>query len=154
MVTSLNEPSPDTTPDPASNTAPDASSEDAPDSTPGVSSVSTPDAGSGAGTQLSALAAARIAVGVLVDGGVQHVVVSPGSRSAPMAYALAEASAEGRVELLVRIDERSAGFTALGLAFRVHMGVAELSFFGSCDKLEAGRVSKGRRKVYETAVPA
>ena len=106
MVTSLNEPSPDTTPDPASSTAPDTSSEDAPDSTPGASFVSTPDADSGAGTQLSALAAARIAVGVLVDGGVQHVVVSPGSRSAPMAYALAEASAEGRVELLVRIDER------------------------------------------------
>ncbi|TQJ60025.1 2-succinyl-5-enolpyruvyl-6-hydroxy-3-cyclohexene-1-carboxylate synthase [Arthrobacter sp. SLBN-83] len=66
--------------------------------------------------ELSALAAARIAVEVLLDGGVRHVVVSPGSRSAPMAYALAEASAGGRVDLLVRIDERSAGFTALGLA--------------------------------------
>ncbi|WXK93997.1 2-succinyl-5-enolpyruvyl-6-hydroxy-3-cyclohexene-1-carboxylic-acid synthase [Pseudarthrobacter quantipunctorum] len=119
MVTSLNEPSPDTTPDPASDTATDTSSEDAPDSTPG------------AGTQLSALAAARIAVGVLVDGGVQHVVVSPGSRSAPMAYALAEASAEGRVELLVRIDERSAGFTALGLALATGSPAAVLTTSGT-----------------------
>jgi 2-succinyl-5-enolpyruvyl-6-hydroxy-3-cyclohexene-1-carboxylate synthase len=119
LVTSLNEPSPDTTPDPASNAAPDTSSEDAPDSTPG------------AGTQLSALAAARTAVGVLVDGGVQHVVVSPGSRSAPMAYALAEASAEGRVELLVRIDERSAGFTALGLALATGSPAAVLTTSGT-----------------------
>jgi 2-succinyl-5-enolpyruvyl-6-hydroxy-3-cyclohexene-1-carboxylate synthase len=77
------------------------------------------------------LAAARIAVGVLVDGGVQHVVVSPGSRSAPMAYALAEASAEGRVELLVRIDERSAGFTALGLALSTGSPAAVLTTSGT-----------------------
>ena len=65
---------------------------------------------------LTSTASARIAVAALLDGGVRYVVVSPGSRSAPMAYALAEADAAGRVELLVRIDERSAGFTALGLA--------------------------------------
>lgn len=40
---------------------------------------------------------------------------------------------------------------ALGLTFRVRLGVAELSFYGSCDKLEAQRRSKGRRPVYETA---
>nr|WP_235013193.1 2-succinyl-5-enolpyruvyl-6-hydroxy-3-cyclohexene-1-carboxylic-acid synthase [Arthrobacter sp. SLBN-100] len=81
--------------------------------------------------QLSALAAARTAVGALLDGGVQHVVVSPGSRSAPMAYALAEASAEGRVELLVRIDERSAGFTALGLALSTGSPAAVLTTSGT-----------------------
>jgi 2-succinyl-5-enolpyruvyl-6-hydroxy-3-cyclohexene-1-carboxylate synthase len=67
----------------------------------------------------------------LVDGGVQHVVVSPGSRSAPMAYALAEASAQGRVELLVRIDERSAGFTALGLALSTGSPAAVLTTSGT-----------------------
>ncbi|TLM85940.1 2-succinyl-5-enolpyruvyl-6-hydroxy-3-cyclohexene-1-carboxylic-acid synthase [Pseudarthrobacter sp. NamE5] len=80
---------------------------------------------------MTALAAARIAVGVLLDGGVQHVVVSPGSRSAPMAYALAEASTEGKVELLVRIDERSAGFTALGLALSTGSPAAVLTTSGT-----------------------
>ena len=70
-------------------------------------------------------------MGALVDGGVQHVVVSPGSRSAPMAYALAEASAQGRVELLVRIDERSAGFTALGLALSTGSPSAVLTTSGT-----------------------
>ena len=68
---------------------------------------------------------------VLLDGGVQHVVVSPGSRSAPMAYALAEASAAGRVDLLVRIDERSAGFTALGLALATGSPAAVLTTSGT-----------------------
>lgn len=44
------------------------------------------------------------------------MVVSPGSRNAPLAYALAEAQADGRLQTYVRIDERVAGFTALGLA--------------------------------------
>ena len=64
-------------------------------------------AGSSAPGGLTAVEAARIAVDTLLAAGVRHVVVSPGSRSAPMAYALAEADAAGRVELLVRIDERS-----------------------------------------------
>ncbi|WP_461190414.1 2-succinyl-5-enolpyruvyl-6-hydroxy-3-cyclohexene-1-carboxylic-acid synthase [Arthrobacter sp. Z4-13] len=107
------------------DSAPDASSTDA---SPAATSRAD---FSDAAPQLSALAAARIAVEVLVDGGVQHVVVSPGSRSAPMAYALAEASAEGRVELLVRIDERSAGFTALGLALATGSPAAVLTTSGT-----------------------
>ncbi|NKX53471.1 2-succinyl-5-enolpyruvyl-6-hydroxy-3-cyclohexene-1-carboxylic-acid synthase [Arthrobacter mobilis] len=66
--------------------------------------------------QLSSMEAARSAVAVLVRGGVRDVVVAPGSRSAPLAYALAEAEARGEVRLHVRIDERVAGFTALGLS--------------------------------------
>jgi 2-succinyl-5-enolpyruvyl-6-hydroxy-3-cyclohexene-1-carboxylate synthase len=80
---------------------------------------------------LTSLEAARIAVDALIDGGVEYVVVSPGSRSAPMAYALAEASAAGRVELLVRIDERSAGFTALGLALSTGSPAAVLTTSGT-----------------------
>nr|WP_230854353.1 2-succinyl-5-enolpyruvyl-6-hydroxy-3-cyclohexene-1-carboxylic-acid synthase [Arthrobacter terrae] len=60
--------------------------------------------------------AARLAVRALVTGGVRQVVLAPGSRSAPMSYALAEAEAAGLLRLHVRIDERVAGFTALGLA--------------------------------------
>lgn len=59
---------------------------------------------------------ARYVVDALVRAGVHHVVVAPGSRSAPLAYALAEAEADGRLTAYVRIDERVAGFTALGLA--------------------------------------
>ena len=48
--------------------------------------------------------------------GVTDAVLAPGSRSAPLALALAHAEAEGRLRLHVRFDERSAGFLALGLA--------------------------------------
>ena len=48
--------------------------------------------------------------------GVREAVLAPGSRSAPLAFALHEADARGRLRLHVRIDERSAGFLALGLA--------------------------------------
>ena len=41
---------------------------------------------------------------------------APGSRSAPLAYALQDAKQEGRLTLHVRVDERSAGYLALGLA--------------------------------------
>ena len=60
--------------------------------------------------------AARYVVDALERAGVRYVVVAPGSRSAPLAYALAEAEADGRMSVHVRIDERVAGFTALGLA--------------------------------------
>ncbi|MDQ1059809.1 2-succinyl-5-enolpyruvyl-6-hydroxy-3-cyclohexene-1-carboxylate synthase [Arthrobacter globiformis] len=80
---------------------------------------------------LTSVASARIAVATLLDGGVRYVVVAPGSRSAPMAYALAEASAAGKVELLVRIDERSAGFTGLGLALATGAPVAVLTTSGT-----------------------
>ena len=81
--------------------------------------------------ELSALDAARIAVAALLLEGVRYVVVAPGSRSAPMAYALAEADAMGRVELLVRIDERDAGFTALGLALATGAPAAVLTTSGT-----------------------
>ncbi|TJY64089.1 2-succinyl-5-enolpyruvyl-6-hydroxy-3-cyclohexene-1-carboxylate synthase [Arthrobacter sp. CAU 1506] len=66
--------------------------------------------------QLSSMEAARLAVKALVWGGVRDVVVAPGSRSAPLAYALAEAETRDELRLHVRIDERGAAFTALGLS--------------------------------------
>ncbi|MDR7083136.1 2-succinyl-5-enolpyruvyl-6-hydroxy-3-cyclohexene-1-carboxylate synthase [Arthrobacter ginsengisoli] len=81
--------------------------------------------------ELTAVDAARIAVTALLLEGVRYVVVAPGSRSAPMAYALAEADAMGRVELLVRIDERDAGFTALGLALATGAPAAVLTTSGT-----------------------
>ncbi|GLY13288.1 2-succinyl-5-enolpyruvyl-6-hydroxy-3-cyclohexene-1-carboxylate synthase [Kineosporia sp. NBRC 101677] len=61
-------------------------------------------------------ALATVLVDALARLGVRHVVLCPGSRSAPLAYALAEAADAGRIELHVRIDERTAAFLALGLA--------------------------------------
>jgi hypothetical protein len=51
-------------------------------------------------------------------------------------------------------DEVVARADALGLSFRVRLGVSELQFFGSCDKLEEGRLSRGQRPVYVAAQPA
>lgn len=61
-------------------------------------------------------ALARVLVDELVRGGVREVVLAPGSRSAPLAFALHSADRDGRLRLHVRIDERTAGFLALGLA--------------------------------------
>jgi 2-succinyl-5-enolpyruvyl-6-hydroxy-3-cyclohexene-1-carboxylate synthase len=48
--------------------------------------------------------------------GLREVVLAPGSRSTPLAMAFGNLEREGRLRLHVRIDERSAAFTALGLA--------------------------------------
>jgi len=61
-------------------------------------------------------ALATVVVDELVRHGVREAVLCPGSRSAAFAYALQEADRSGRLRLHVRVDERSAGFLALGLA--------------------------------------
>ncbi len=48
-----------------------------------------------------------------VRAGVDQAVVAPGSRSSPLALALA---ADDRIRVEVHIDERCAGFLALGIA--------------------------------------
>ncbi|QOR48144.1 2-succinyl-5-enolpyruvyl-6-hydroxy-3-cyclohexene-1-carboxylic-acid synthase [Trueperella pecoris] len=59
---------------------------------------------------------ARGVVAELVRLGVSTFILCPGSRSAPLAYALADAEAAGVVSLHVETDERVAGFIALGSA--------------------------------------
>jgi 2-succinyl-5-enolpyruvyl-6-hydroxy-3-cyclohexene-1-carboxylate synthase len=58
---------------------------------------------------------ARDVVSAMVAAGVREVVVAPGSRNAPLTFAAYDAAAAGLVRLHTRIDERSAGFLALGL---------------------------------------
>ncbi|MDO5535898.1 MAG: 2-succinyl-5-enolpyruvyl-6-hydroxy-3-cyclohexene-1-carboxylic-acid synthase, partial [Propionibacteriaceae bacterium] len=68
---------------------------------------------------MSSTAIARALVAHLAAAGVHDVVLSPGSRSAPLAYASADAASAGHLRTHIRVDERTAGFFALGLA-RAH----------------------------------
>jgi 2-succinyl-5-enolpyruvyl-6-hydroxy-3-cyclohexene-1-carboxylate synthase len=63
--------------------------------------------------------------------GLREAVVAPGSRSTPLAMALHALDAGGRIRLHVRIDERSASFTALGLAKASGRPVAVLCTSGT-----------------------
>ena len=74
--------------------------------------VQTPPAPAAPDSMLSAVAV----LDSLIRAGMRHVVVSPGSRSAPLAYAVAAAEEAGALVAHVRIDERVAAFTALGIA--------------------------------------
>ncbi|HEX3390825.1 MAG TPA: 2-succinyl-5-enolpyruvyl-6-hydroxy-3-cyclohexene-1-carboxylic-acid synthase [Streptosporangiaceae bacterium] len=68
----------------------------------------------------------------LVRCGLRDAVLAPGSRSAPLAIALWERAAQdGELRLQVRIDERSAGFLALGLAKASGRPVAMLCTSGT-----------------------
>jgi 2-succinyl-5-enolpyruvyl-6-hydroxy-3-cyclohexene-1-carboxylate synthase len=67
----------------------------------------------------------------LLAAGVREVVLSPGSRSAPLALALHAADAAGDVRLHVRLDERSAGFLALGLTVGSRSPVAVVMTSGT-----------------------
>ena len=60
-------------------------------------------------------ALARHVVTALVESGVTEVVIAPGSRNAPLSFAVYDAAEAGLLRLHTRIDERSAGFLALGL---------------------------------------
>lgn len=67
----------------------------------------------------------------LIRAGMRHAVIAPGSRSAPLAYALAAAADAGALQVHVRIDERTAGFTALGLAKATGAPVAVVTTSGT-----------------------
>jgi 2-succinyl-5-enolpyruvyl-6-hydroxy-3-cyclohexene-1-carboxylate synthase len=59
---------------------------------------------------------ARTVVTALRGAAVREVVLAPGSRNAPLSFALYDAAQAGVLRLHTRVDERTAGFLALGLA--------------------------------------
>ncbi|WP_422877896.1 2-succinyl-5-enolpyruvyl-6-hydroxy-3-cyclohexene-1-carboxylic-acid synthase [Ktedonosporobacter rubrisoli] len=71
-------------------------------------------------------------VGAFIDelqrAGIQHVVICPGSRSTPLALAMASQPA---LRIWMHIDERSAAFFGLGLAKQLHQPVALLCTSGT-----------------------
>ena len=85
----------------------------------------------------------------LIRCGLREVVLAPGSRSTPLAMAFAEAAQQERIRLHVRIDERSASFTALGLAKASRRPVAVLCTSGTA----AANFHPAVIKAGESAVP-
>ena len=65
---------------------------------------------------------------LLVSRGVRYAVVSPGSRNAPLLIAL---SREERINKVVVVDERSAGFVALGISGATQRPVAVVCTSGT-----------------------
>ncbi|WP_182354415.1 2-succinyl-5-enolpyruvyl-6-hydroxy-3-cyclohexene-1-carboxylic-acid synthase [Flaviflexus huanghaiensis] len=65
---------------------------------------------------MSSQAGAAATLRTLLGIGVRRFVLCPGSRSAPLAYALRELEILGAISLHVETDERSGGFVALGLS--------------------------------------
>ncbi|MEE1621258.1 2-succinyl-5-enolpyruvyl-6-hydroxy-3-cyclohexene-1-carboxylic-acid synthase [Zafaria sp. J156] len=92
---------------------------------------------------------ARRVLAGLHDAGLRHLVLSPGSRSAPLAYAAAEAEAAGRLVLHVRIDERDAAFTALGLALATGRPAA----VGTTSGTAAGELLPAVMEAHHAGVP-
>ncbi|MEL4504961.1 2-succinyl-5-enolpyruvyl-6-hydroxy-3-cyclohexene-1-carboxylic-acid synthase [Luteococcus sp. H138] len=76
---------------------------------------------------------AQCIVEQLRQAGMRHVVLAPGSRNAPLSMALHRASepVEAPLRLHVRIDERSAGFLALGIAKALGEPVAVVTTSGT-----------------------
>ncbi|MDO5067070.1 MAG: 2-succinyl-5-enolpyruvyl-6-hydroxy-3-cyclohexene-1-carboxylic-acid synthase [Propionibacteriaceae bacterium] len=72
-----------------------------------------------------------VAVEAMLAAGVEHVLLSPGSRNAPLSLALHAAETAGLLRLHVRIDERVAGFTALGIAKASRAPVAVVTTSGT-----------------------
>ncbi|MHC2999768.1 2-succinyl-5-enolpyruvyl-6-hydroxy-3-cyclohexene-1-carboxylic-acid synthase [Microbacterium sp. HJ5] len=81
--------------------------------------MSAPEGAGGLASAATDAAAALLSR--LVERGVGHIVLSPGSRSQALALVAAELERRGAVRLHVRIDERVAGFTALGIGRETRM---------------------------------
>lgn len=71
---------------------------------------------------------AQLIVTTLVNQGIQHAVISPGSRSTPLTLACER---NPQIQTWIHFDERSAAFFALGLATRKQQPVIVIATSGS-----------------------
>ena len=74
---------------------------------------------------------ARATIRQLIESGVSDYVLSPGSRNAPLSIALHEAKERGLIELHIKLDERGAGFYALGISKATNNYVAVICTSGT-----------------------
>jgi len=82
-------------------------------------------------TDSAASDAAASLIAELIAHGVRDLVLSPGSRSQAIALAAVHAANTGALRVHVRIDERVAGFTALGLSRETGVPTAVLCTSGT-----------------------
>ncbi|CAH0151752.1 2-succinyl-5-enolpyruvyl-6-hydroxy-3-cyclohexene-1-carboxylate synthase [Microbacterium oxydans] len=82
-------------------------------------------------TDSAASDAAASLIAELIAHGVRDLVLSPGSRSQALALAAVHAADTGALRVHVRIDERVAGFTALGLSRETGVPTAVLCTSGT-----------------------
>ena len=66
---------------------------------------------------LSTIPVVRLVIQQLLNYGVHHIVISPGSRNAPITAGLTTHAAFATYSI---VDERSAGFFAIGLSQQLH----------------------------------
>jgi len=88
----------------------------------------TPSADQGSGSTSPSTLLATWLVDRLVERGLTHAVLCPGSRNAPLSFALAT---DERITLHTRIDERTAAFLALGIAKGSHRPAAVVTTSGT-----------------------
>jgi 2-succinyl-5-enolpyruvyl-6-hydroxy-3-cyclohexene-1-carboxylate synthase len=98
---------------------------------------------------MSSTACAQVIVEELISFGVREAVLAPGSRNAPLAYELFEADKIGLLRLHVRIDERGAAFTALGLAKASGLPVPVITTSGTA----AGNLHPAIMEAWHSRVP-
>lgn len=90
---------------------------------------------------------AQLMVQALIKHGIRHVVIAPGSRNGPLSIALVQA--QKFIKIYVRFDERTAAFTALGMARRLNKPVAVLCTSGTA----ATHFQAAAFEAHESGVP-
>nr|WP_314841083.1 2-succinyl-5-enolpyruvyl-6-hydroxy-3-cyclohexene-1-carboxylic-acid synthase [uncultured Microbacterium sp.] len=100
-------------------------------------------------TRSPATDAAASLIAELVANGVRDIVISPGSRSQALALAAVHAANDGHLRVHVRIDERVAGFTALGLARETRVPAVVLCTSGTA----AANLLPAAMEAFHSGVP-
>ncbi len=85
----------------------------------------------------------------LIEHGVRDLVLSPGSRSQALALAASALHRDGSLRVHVRIDERVAGFTALGIARETRTPVAVVCTSGTA----AGNLLPAVMEAFHSGIP-
>lgn len=93
--------------------------------------------------------AAADLIAELIAHGVRDLVLSPGSRSQALALAATALARSGALRVHVRIDERAAGFTALGLARETGAPAAVVCTSGTA----AGNLLPATMEAFHSGVP-